>query len=377
MHKEITFDRFVRGLIFLLVTGALIFVIGFLSPVLVPFFVAWFIAYLIFPIVHFIQFRLHLRNRVLSILATLALIIGIVYGLVALTWPSVTHEVDLFKEQVVRISQDGTINKSIPIEVQRFVKRNLSHLNIEKWISQKDMVQLAKEVVPQVWHVIYQTANIILTVVGSLIGLLYMFFILYDFEKLYRGIVNMVPSRHRGFMNTLFDDLSHGMNRYFRGQALISLCVGILFSVGFLLIGFPLAIPLGILVGVLSLVPYMHALGIIPIVLLSIMKAATTGENFWLILIMALLVFLCVQIIEDTVLTPNIMGKAVGMPPFLILLALSVWGYLLGIIGMIIALPLTTLIISYYKRYVLKETPPILPATETESTKSEESTKKE
>lgn len=165
----------------------------------------------------------------------------------------------------------------------------------------------------------------------------------------------MFPASKRPFVKELANDLSRGMNSYFRGQALISLCVGILFSVGFLIIGFPLAIPIGLFIGLLSLIPYMHAFGLIPIFLFSLIKASSTGQNFWVILCSALLVFLCVQIIQDTILTPRIMGKAVGLPPFLILLSLSVWGYLLGIIGMIIALPLTTLIISYYKRYVSRE----------------------
>ena len=146
--------------------------------------------------------------------------------------------------------------------------------------------------------------------------------------------------------------MEKGMNNYFRGQALIALCVGILFSIGFLIIDFPLAIPLGLFIGALSFVPYLHALGLVPAVILSLFKAAETGQNFWIVLITCLAVFLIVQIIQDLVLTPKIMGDAVGLPPFLILLSLSVWGFMLGIIGMIIALPLTTIIISYYKRYV-------------------------
>ena len=109
---------------------------------------------------------------------------------------------------------------------------------------------------------------------------------------------------------------------------------------------------MGILVGVLSFIPYLHALALVPAFLLCILKSAETGQNFWLVLLSAALVFVIVQIIQDAVLTPRIMGKAIGLPPYLILLSLSVWGCLLGVIGMIIALPLTTLICSYYKRYI-------------------------
>ena len=86
------------------------------------------------------------------------------------------------------------------------------------------------------------------------------------------------------------------------------------------------------------------------------MKSLETGQSFWLILLLALSVFAVVQIIQDMYLTPRIMGHFMGLNPAVILLSLSVWGSLLGLIGLIIALPLTMLCISYYKRFVLKET---------------------
>jgi len=136
---------------------------------------------------------------------------------------------------------------------------------------------------------------------------------------------------------------------------LVALCVGILFSTGFLIIDFPLAIGLGLLIGALNMVPYLHALGLIPVVLLSILKAADTGQNFWVILGAALIVFVVVQIIEDAIIVPKIMGKITGLNPAVILLSLSIWGSLMGVLGMIIALPMTTIMLSYYKRYFLKQ----------------------
>ena len=357
-HKEITFDRFVRGLCILLLIVAAIALISYLSGVLVPFFVAWFLAYLIFPIVHFFQYRLRLRSRVLSIVLTLALIIGVAWGLVAIAMPSVMHELEQFKQVVSRFISSGAGGGGLPENVQEFIAAQAKRFQLDRLLQGQEMLQLAKEALPRVWSFIGATANVLLTVVGSLIALLYLFFILFDYEKLYHGILRMVPQGKRSFITTLLDDLARGMNNYFRGQALISLCVGILFSIGFLLIQFPLAIPLGLFIGLLSLIPYLHSLGLIPILLFSLIKAADTGQNFWLILLSALLVFLCVQLIQDLVLTPRIMGRAMSLPPFLILLSLSVWGYLLGIIGMIIALPLTTLLISYYKRYIVKDIPP-------------------
>jgi predicted PurR-regulated permease PerM len=185
--------------------------------------------------------------------------------------------------------------------------------------------------------------------------LLYLFFILQDYEMITEGWITLIPKGSRSFAAQLAEDVKSGMNSYFRGQGLVALCVGVLFSLGFLIVGFPMAIALGMFMGFLNLVPYLQTVGFIPTILLSLLKAADTGENFWWILIPALIVFAVVQSIQDLFLVPKIMGDAMGLNPAVILLSLSVWGYLLGFIGLIIALPLTTLVISYYRRFVLED----------------------
>jgi predicted PurR-regulated permease PerM len=161
--------------------------------------------------------------------------------------------------------------------------------------------------------------------------------------------------RYRSFAVQLVNDITQGMNLYFRGQGIVAFCVGVLFSIGFLIIGFPMAIGLGMFIGLLNMVPYLQLLGFIPTILLAVVKAAETGESFWFILLGALIVFAVVQVIQDTILTPKIMGRVMGMNSAIILLSLSIWGSLMGILGMIIALPMTTLLITYYQRYVIEK----------------------
>ena len=116
-----------------------------------------------------------------------------------------------------------------------------------------------------------------------------------------------------------------------------------------------MAIGLGMFIGLLNMVPYLQLIGFIPVTVLAVVKAADTGESFWLIMLGAIIVFTVVQIIQDTILTPRIMGKVMGLNSAIILLSLSIWGSLLGILGMIIALPMTTLIITYYQDYVINK----------------------
>ena len=208
---------------------------------------------------------------------------------------------------------------------------------------------------PQVFNVLGQTASIVISIVASLITLLYMFFILLDYEYLTDNWIRLFPKKARPFWNGLMKDVERELNNYIRGQGLVALIMGILFCIGFTIIDFPMAIGLGILIGILDLVPYLHTFALIPTALLALLKAADTGQNFWIILISAVAVFAIVQVIIDAVVTPKIMGKAMGLNPAILLLSLSVWGALLGFIGLIIALPLTTILIAYYKRYVTKE----------------------
>jgi predicted PurR-regulated permease PerM len=114
-----------------------------------------------------------------------------------------------------------------------------------------------------------------------------------DYEKIAEGWIKLIPERYRPFAQGLAEDVEVSMNRYFRGQALIALCVGVLFAIGFKIIDFPLAVSLGLFIGFLNLIPYLQTLGLIPMLLLSLLKAAETGGSFWLIFGSALLV-LCV-----------------------------------------------------------------------------------
>ncbi len=223
---------------------------------------------------------------------------------------------------------------------------------IQVFFRSKDFTDILRTSAPGVLKFVSETFTFLYSFIGSCIVLLYTFFILLDWESLSRNWLKIFPKDNRDFWQSLMHDVERALNSYIRGQGLVALIMGILFCIGFTIIGFPMAIGLGILIGILDLVPYLHTFALIPTVFLALMKAADTGENFWIIFISALAVFAIVQIIIDMIVTPKIMGKAMGMNPAILLLSLSIWGALLGFIGLIIALPLTTIIMAYWQRYV-------------------------
>lgn len=355
LEKEITFDRFIRGLLAVCGAGVAIYTINILSGVLLPFFIAWILAYMIYPLVTFFQYRLRLKNRVVSIIATLLVVLVVLAGTLYLIIPPTISEFMKFRNIISQFISEYATGTDFSQALEDFLKQNVDQNSFVRLIHENNIMEAIRVAVSRLWDVIYQTVDFAIGILASFIILLYMFFILLDYEVISEGWIKLVPKNNRAFAQMLADDVKRGMNSYFRGQALVAALVGILFCIGFLLIDFPLAIGLGLFIGFLNLVPYLQTIGFIPTVLLALLKAADTGENFWMILSLALLVFAVVQLIQDMILVPKIMGKLMGLNPAIILLSLSVWSSLLGIIGLIIALPLTTLILSYYRRFVIKE----------------------
>jgi len=352
-EEKITFDKFIRWMLIALLIGAILFITNYLSNVLLPFFVAWLLAYLLYPIVKFVQYKMHVPTRALSIIVTLIFVIAIIGGIFYLIIPPMLEQFDKLGDVLSRYLHQTTHINNFPNTIRQWIEDNRHE--IQQFFKQKDVTEAIRSAMPKLFSVLGQTANIIISIVASLITLMYMFFILLDYEALSTKWIKIFPQKVRPFWKELMEDVERELNNYIRGQSLVSLCMGIMFCIGFTIIDFPMAIGLGIMIGIMNLVPYLHTFALIPTVFLALLKAADTGQNFWIILAGAVAVFCIVQIISDMVVTPKIMGKAMGLNPAILLLSLSVWGTLLGFIGLIIALPLTTILIAYYQRYITKE----------------------
>ncbi len=355
MSKEITFDKFIRWAGIAILVFAVLYVVNYLSGVLLPFFIAWFFAYLLYPVVKFIENKLHIKVRALSILLAMGAAIGVIGGVLWLIIPQMIDQFDKLGEVLTRWIHHTTHTNNLTAMIRDWLQANQTQ--VEHFLKSKDFSDALKTSMPKVFSVLGQTASVIVSIVASMITLLYMFFILYDYETLTANWVRIFPKKNRPFWHSLMKDVERELNNYIRGQGMVALCMGIMFCIGFTIIGFPMAIGLGILIGIMDLVPYLHTFALIPTAFLAMLKAADTGQNFWVVFGLAFLVFCVVQIITDMIVTPKIMGKAMGLNPAILLLSLSVWGALLGFIGLIVALPLTTLLIAYWQRYVTREKP--------------------
>ena len=352
-RREFTFDRVIRIFFTVCLLAGAIFLIAILKDVLLPFFVAWLIAYMLEPFVQFNMRWTHLRNRFWPVILTLFEATAVVVALGIIFLPSIFDE---FHQLAVTVSDYAKSDQEIsfiPHSVHEFIKQSIDFESLSDLLSQQNMQALtesATKIISGGWSIVLGIFNWILV-------LLYVLFIMIDYEKLIAGFRRMVPPKYRRLLYGIGDDVKNSMNHYFRGQALIAVFVAIMFTIAFYIIGLPLALLLGIMIGILSMIPYMQLLSIIPTTLLCLVMSANGHADFWSIWWQCIIAYCIIQSTEDLVLTPKIMGKAMGLNPAIILLSLSVWGSLLGLIGMIIALPMTTLLISYYDRYVIHYDP--------------------
>ncbi len=348
-EQPFTFDRVIRMLIVLILFFGAIMLVNALRSVLLPFLVAWLIAYILEPFVQYNRRLLGVRNRLLPIFVTLFEALLILMAACVVFVPSIINEMHQVAEMVRHYANSGTHVSFIPPEVHDFLRDNIDFKEISDSLTRQDI----RSILNMASGFISGGLSVVLSVFNWFIVVLYVVFIMIDYEKLIIGFRHMVPPKYRSMATSIGNDVKNSMNHYFRGQALVALCVGLLFCVGFAIIGMPLAVVLGLFIGLLNMVPYLQLISLVPTTLLCLVVSVDNNIDFWTVWWQCMIVYIVVQCIQDFILTPRIMGKAMGLNPAIILLSLSVWGSLLGFIGLIIALPLTTLLLAYYHRYII------------------------
>ncbi|MBD8349231.1 MULTISPECIES: AI-2E family transporter [unclassified Dysgonomonas] len=353
--RPFTFDRVIRLSISVILIGLGIYMIYILRSVLLPFLVAWLMAYLLNPVVRFIKDKLRLKKRVVAVLITFAMLIGVLTLFFFCITPLVENELYQINSLITSYDlQSFTVN-GMPLSVHDFIAKNIDFDSLRNVLSKENASDTIRYLIPTLENMVSNSISFILGFTVVFIIILYLIFILLDYDKINKLWMDLIPHRHRAFVSRVTVDVERSMNTYFRHQALICVIVAILFATGFQIIGLPLAIVLGILIGFLHMVPYMHIISIVPAALLCWLKVSQTGESFWALIGLVILLYLVIQCIIDIILVPRIMGKAMGLNPAIILLSLSIWGSLMGIAGMIIAIPLTTLLLSYYQQFIDSE----------------------
>ena len=365
-RRPYTFDRVVRIVFSICGLIAILFLLDLLSDVLLPFLVACLIAYILEPTVEWNKKMLGSRRRFFPVVMTLveaAFLVGV------LCWILIPYLVEESRDMAKLIKEYASSQIQIPYiskEIHDFIRQNVDFDQISKLLSREQWIELIKNSLNQTWSFIGSSLSLLVGVISWLIVVLYVIFIMLDYERFTLSMRQLIPYGQRDQVYHIIKDIENAMNRYFRGQFYIASLVGLLFAAGFLIIGLPMAVIFGLFIGMLNMVPYLQMISLPIAAFLCLVGSISGGPDFWVLFWECMAVYVVVQCIQDLILTPKIMGKAMGLNPAIILLALSVWGTLLGFLGMIIALPLTTLLLSYYDLYIVRRSIPEEPEAEKE-----------
>lgn len=354
-RQPYTFDRVIRIVFSVFVIVIVLWLINILRGALLPFLVAFLIAYMLEPIVLWNRKWTHCRRRFIPVVLTLLETVLVVALFCWIFIPYLIKETGEMADIVTAYTSKQIHIPYISEKIHRFIRENVDFDTISRYLTREQWVELAKTSLSKTWSFLSSGLALIVAIVSWLIVILYVIFIMLDYERLMLSFRQLVPYRHRKNTFRILDDIKNSMNRYFRGQFIIAMTVGILFSIGFLIIDLPMGVLLGLFIGVLNMVPYLQVVSLPICALLCLVSVAANGTDFWVIFWESMAVYVIVQSIQDLILTPKIMGKAMGLNPAIILLSLSVWGSLLGFVGLIIALPLTTLLLSYYDMYIIRK----------------------
>jgi predicted PurR-regulated permease PerM len=359
--RPYTLDRVVRLSLTVGVAWGAVLLLGYLSDVILPFAVAVLLAYILHPLVSWVQQRV--RSRALAVWLTLAAtgvcVVGLLWVLIPLIGREMSHMGSLVSDLVNNSGLAEQAAKRLPPDIWMWIKEQLARPEIRSMFQTDNVLSLfeslGQRLVPGIWNIIAGTASFLFWVLGLVFIFMYLVFLLLDFQRFKDSSKDLIPSSWRKPVTEFLQEFDQGMSRYFRAQAGVASIVGVLFAIGFAMIGLPLSILLGLFIGLLNMVPYLQTIGLIPALLLAGVHALETGTSFWVVFGLTGLVFLVIQAIQDMVLVPKIMGKVMGLSPAMILLSLSIWGKLLGFLGLIIALPVTCLLLAYYKRIIQKQ----------------------
>ena len=257
-RKRYDLDRIVRLVIAIVSIVAAIYVINYLSGILLPFLIGGLLAYMLNPLVEWLMKTFHIKGR--ALVSIIAIVIAVAVITLVLWWliPYIGSEVSDMTKMLTNYAKASFKIPHIPDAVQDFFRQNFDLTQWQKMLTKEQWMNVFNSVASGTWSVLGGTLSVLLGIVTILLVLMYMFFILLDYDKITHGFKAAIPPRYRRISFKVMRDVENTMSRYFRGQALVSLFVGIIFAVEFSIIGLPMAIVFGLFIGVLNMVPYLQ-----------------------------------------------------------------------------------------------------------------------
>ena len=356
MIKHWNLDKVMHFLKILVLFTVGMLLIYYLRGVLFPFFAAFLIAYIVDPIVNRLQKTV--KHRIIAVIIVL-LVAGLaIAGALRLFIPLVIGEVQNLGVLIAKVFNDSEwaarIEKLMPGGLYETIQSLISWEQLSASMQHLDfwreVQNIAGKVLPGAWGVLSYTGTIVLWFSGAAVIFMYLVFIMLDMPKLRRGLYSLVPERFQDNAISFAKETDRFMGTYFRAQSLVALTVGTLYAIGFGIMGLPMGVAFGLFSGALNMIPYLQLTTIPLALVLAVVHALNTGMPFWEVALIICSIYLVVQVIQDFFLVPHIVGGSMNLPPVGILLSLSIWGKLLGFLGLLVAIPFTCLCLVYLQK---------------------------
>lgn len=335
-------NKFVLGLLIFLLVALDIYVLTKISfifdPLMVilktvaaPIILAGISYYLFNPIIDWLEKKKWKRGWAIALLYIV--IIGLIILLFSFVIPAVKEQiVSLFKsfpgywDQITQRFNEFS-RSSLFDQLKDKLSTNMS--DIMKTISTKG-TSVVNSAISSIGSIVGTVTEVVLAIVTTPLVL---FYLLKDGKKLPDFLLKMLPVNGRAHTRQVLGEANHQISSYIRGQIIVSLCIGILLFIGYLIIGLPYALTLAIIAACTSIVPYLGpAIAITPAIIIAIVTSP------WL-LIKLIIVWCVVQLLEGKFISPQVMGKTLKVHPITILFVILVAGNLFGVLGVIFAVP--------------------------------------
>jgi len=313
-----------------------------LSPILTPFIVAAFLAYLGDPLVNKLV-KLHL-SRSLAAIIVFTVILLLLLGLMILLVPLLSDQMQMLIQKIPVIIL--WIQESIIPWLQTHfdIKANLDPASVKATLMAH--WQQAGSIADKVIKTIGQSTRVLFEILMNLVLIpVVTFYLLRDFPKLTKHMKNFIPRKYISDITQLLAQCNAVLGAFFRGQLLVMLILGVIYSMGLMIIGVELALLVGVIIAILSIVPY---LGTIVGLLLAVIATLIQFHDVTHI-VYVLILFVGGHILEGMVLTPLLIGDRVGLHPVAVIFAILAGGALFGFFGILLAIPVAAVIMVLLK----------------------------
>ncbi len=322
------------------------------TALLAPFIIAFVIAYLLHPVVDWIEKyvmgnkklsrlgKSYKLKRTLSVLVTYILVVSFITLFIYSTYVMIGGEITKnlnIESMIESISKYAARYEEIFTTVSAQLDKSGISADVKQQL--KQAVDAVKSVLSSAVNGVFSfTKKLGGNIVNILLGLIISFYILKDieyFKKLYRDTTGILFKKHTNDrLHGFFEDVNTVVSSFIRGQLLDGIIVGILSSIGLVIIGLDFPILIGMTAGIANIIPYFGPIiGSVPAVIMGLLSGSPIKALF------AVLVMLAVQQLDGAIIAPKVIGESVGLHPVFVILSIIIGGAYFGLLGMLLAVP--------------------------------------